>query len=178
MAAGEAAGFDADAFFQRFRPQIRAPGPRGHDGLHGVVAGVDAHFAVAHKGERPDIAFLQFVGLEGFHTGFGQLFRVVGHFHAENLGGIEQTLAVVLKAEYGRAAVGARIGANALKNGAAIVQGVGEHVHPGLIRRNHFTIKPNVLCCLHGCPPHSLCGRDAVTAGSDRPSDDARARIY
>ena len=88
MAAGKAAGLDANALFKSFCTKVGAPGPGGDDGLYRVVAGVDAHFAVAHKRERTHIAFAQFVGLEGFNTGGYQLFGRKGYFHAHNLSGV------------------------------------------------------------------------------------------
>ena len=88
MAAGKAAGLDADALFKRFCTKVCAPSPSGNNGLHRVVAGVDAHFAVAHKGERTHVTFAQFVGLEGFNTGGYQLVSRKGYFHAHNLSGV------------------------------------------------------------------------------------------
>ena len=150
MAAREGAGFDADALFQGFGAQVRAPGPDSDDGLDGVVAGVNAHFAVAHKGERTDVALGQLVGGEGFNAGFGQLVGAVGQLHAQDLGGIEHALAVVLQAEDRGGAVDTGISPDAFENGTAVVQGVGEHMNLGLIPGNHFPVKPDELHCLHG----------------------------
>ncbi len=105
---------------------------------------------MAHKGERADIALGQLVGREGFNAGFSQLFGAVGQLHAQNLGGVKHALAVILQAEYGGSAIGAGIGPNAFKNGAAVVQGVGEHMNLSLIPGNHFSVKPDKLHCLHG----------------------------
>ena len=88
MAAGKAAGLDADALFKSFCAKVRAPGPGGDDGLHRVVAGVDAHFAVAHKREGAHVTFGQLVGLEGFNTGGYQLVGREGYFKAHNLSGV------------------------------------------------------------------------------------------
>ena len=82
MAAGKGAGFDANALFQGFGAKIGPPGPDGHNGLHRIVAGVDAHFAIAHERKRTHIAFGQFVDFKRFHAGFYQLFYGKSEVHA------------------------------------------------------------------------------------------------
>ena len=80
--AGKGAGLGADALFQSFGAEVGAPGPHGDNGVHGVVAGVNAHFAEAHKGQRADIALGQLVCLERFNDAVGNLFGRVGNFEA------------------------------------------------------------------------------------------------
>ena len=72
-----------------------------------------------------------------------------GNVHAQDLGGIDQTLGVLLQTEYGRALVATIIGANALEHGVAVVKGVGEHMNLGVLPGNHFTVKPDEFCRFH-----------------------------
>ena len=147
--AGEGTGLDADAHFQGFGAEIGAPGPGGDDGAHLVVAGVDAHFAVTHEGQGTDVAFLQLVGLQGVQDGLADLVDGVGNVQTQDLRGIEQALAVLLQAEDGGGAVGTGIGADAFKNGAAVMQGMGENVNLGIGPGDHFAVKPDEIGRLH-----------------------------
>ena len=90
--------------------------------------------------------------------------RAIGQLHTEDLGRIAKPLAVVFQPEHSRTTTSAGIGADTFKNATAVMQGVGENMHFGVIPGQHFPVEPDVLHGLHGEPQQGRFDKMAARA--------------
>jgi hypothetical protein len=152
VVAGVGGDLDADAVLEGFLTQVGAPRPGGDGHVHGGALGGDAHLFGAVEGDRAQVAGFELVGADDFELGFHQDFLAVRNVHHVDLAGVEQTLGVLGEAEDRSAADGV-VRTDALENGQAVVEGVGEHVGGCLTPRNEFAVVPDetvAVCHRHG----------------------------
>ena len=74
--------------------------------------------------------------------GFHQRFAVPGHFHAEDVGAVEQAVGMFLEPEDRRALDGV-VGTDAFEERQAIVQRMRQHVSRGVAPGNQFAVVPD-----------------------------------
>ena len=122
MDAGEGACAHADALFQGLGAKIGTPGPDSDDGVHGVGAGIHAHFLEAHKGQGTQVGGLHLVDFQGLDAGVVDLLCCVGHVDAQDFAGVDQALGVFLQPEDSRTGIAAVVSTDAFKSGVAVVQ--------------------------------------------------------
>src|SRR5713101_9556227 len=101
----EGRGLHPDAFFQTLFAEVRAPGPGGDRDTDGVRAGMQTALAFADENDRSDITLFELVGAHGIETCLLHLFGGERDFQAENMGRIEQAVAVLDQPKNGGAAV-------------------------------------------------------------------------
>jgi len=104
--------------------------------------GRNAHLLGAVEGQRAEVAGFQIVGADDFLLRFVQFFLREGHLHLEDVGRTEQAFGVLLEAENRGATLGF-IGADALENAHAVVQGVGEDVGGCFAPGHELAVLPN-----------------------------------
>ena len=106
--------------------------------------GQNADVAIAAQHQGPEIAGVQLVDAHQFTHGVGQLVDAVIHFHAINLGGIEQAADVFAHPEDGRPG-GRGVAADAFEHGAAVAGNVGKDVDFGIVPVDQAAVMPNLF---------------------------------
>jgi hypothetical protein len=125
--------------------------------VHLGALGRNAHLFRAVEGERTQVAGFEIVGADDFLLRFVQFLGRVGHLHLEDVGRTEQALGVLLQAENRRAALGL-VGADALEDAHAVVQGVREDVGGRVAPGHEFAILPNETVAIrHGHADSPCC---------------------
>ncbi|EXI70627.1 MAG: hypothetical protein AW07_03957 [Candidatus Accumulibacter sp. SK-11] len=149
---GEGRGLDADALLHSLGTEVRTPRPGGDGDMRADRGGGDAHRFRAVEDDRPDVARLEPVRAHHFLLCLEQGLPVVGHLHLEDVGGVEQALGVLGKAE-DRRTPRRLVGTDSLEDAHAVVQGVGQHVGRGLAPWNELAVVPDEAVAIrHGHP--------------------------
>src|SRR5262249_59915416 len=133
---------DADPCVQSPFTEIRPPRPHGDGRADGIVAVVDAHFAVAQIDQRTDVALTHLVDVHCVHDRTSYVILRPHHLHASNMRRMKQALDMFLEAENGWS-VRRIIAPNALKDTEPIVQRMTEHMDLGLVPIYKLSIHPN-----------------------------------
>ena len=131
-----------DAALPRLRRHVVRPGPTGDGDVYAQSLGTQSHRLRAQIGHRAQVPLAQLVG--GKHPALGrfQLLAGVRQVDLHDLRGVEQALGVVVQPEDSRSGRSV-VGAHALEDTYAVVQGVGQDVHLRLAPGNEFAVKPN-----------------------------------
>jgi hypothetical protein len=146
--AGEARHLGANAVFQPLVAQVGAPVPGG-DRDPGGVHRAQAHRAVAHEGDRPQVRSVgEAVGLgpEQIEAGVAELIDGVRHLQQHHVGGVDEALHVLAQAKHRQPPVFLLVGPNALEDAQAIVQRVGHHVDVGVLPLDELAVHPHLVC--------------------------------
>jgi hypothetical protein len=142
MMAGVTGNFDPNAACQTFIAQISPPGPGGHHQVNGVAFGTDAQFAAANPAQRPQVARFKLVGTNHGYLCLHDVIECKWNFHSQNFGAVQKALSVVLQPENCRALI-RFVSTNPLKNTAAIMQGVGQHMNICVSPIHQLAIHPD-----------------------------------
>ena len=134
---------EAQALGARRRIEIGAPIPGGDGEVDLGRLRRDAHLLAAAPGERAHIAVAQLVRPHHIAAGLVDLGDRIGNLEVEAFGRLVQALAVL--AELEDLAV---IDALALEHGAAIMQRMGEKMHPRVTPRDELAVHPDVAVAL------------------------------
>ena len=118
--------------------------------MHGGADGGDAHLFRAVEGDRAQVAGLELVRAHDLLLRLHEFILGVGDVHHVDLAGVDQALGVLGEAEDRGAADGV-VGTNALEDGEAVVQRVGEDVGGRLAPRNELAVLPDeAVAVSHG----------------------------
>ncbi len=136
------------ALLNRLRPQITPPFDGDDSNLHWTRCRIDAEGVESSVDQGANVAGIELVGLDRLQDRLPDLLLGVRDLHAIDLGRVEQTVDVSVKAEH-RGASLCRIGPYALKHAGAVVQDVRRDVDLRLIPRGQLTIEPDRRALLH-----------------------------
>src|SRR6478736_7292738 len=134
---------EAQAFGARGRIEIGAPIPGGDGEVDLGRLRRDAHLLAAAPSKRPHIAVDQSIGTHYIAAGLVDLDDGIRNLEVETLGRLVQPLAVLRELEDLTV-----IDALAFEHGAAIVQRMGEHMHPGVAPRDELAVHPDIAVAL------------------------------
>src|SRR5580658_1972347 len=166
------AGPGADAYFdtlgERFRAEIRAPGPTRHINVDWGVERIDADLAVAPQDDGLDVAGVHFVEAHQFGCGTREIIEGKGQVHAVNFRGVDQALHVLAKAENGGPLLGF-VAADAFKDGGAVAHHVRKHVQGGVVPVDPLSVMPDFFGLLDG--------HDGVLLGGATRGEARNSRI-
>src|SRR5208283_53667 len=106
------------------------------------VEGIDSRLAIPAKDDGPHVARPRAVAAHSFEHGLHQLLAGVVDVNAIHLGGVEQTLHVLGRAE-DRGSRGRRVATDPLEHRGAVVNHVRHHVNRHVIPGNKLAIVPD-----------------------------------
>ena len=138
--------------------EVGAPLPDGDHRLDVVLQRVEAHRPRAAEDQRADVAALEAVAADQLMGGLAQLLLRVREVHVVEPGRALEPVQMVVVAEDRGAALGL-VGADALEHAGAVVEGVREHVHLGVLPGDEFAVHPDDFGV----------GHRASLRGSERP---------
>jgi hypothetical protein len=142
----EGADLRADALLKTFVAEVCAPLPGDDRETRGVVACCEAHRAVAHEHERPEVALLEAVDADGLEACLDQL--VDGPLFDGDRHDVcrhEQAADVLAKPKNGAPAVILRVAANALERAQSVMKRMGEDVDVRLVPIHELSVEPDLL---------------------------------
>ena len=139
-----------DPFGAGFRIEVGRPLPHGDGDVDRVGLGRHAHHLGAAPGDRADVAVGDLVAQHHLAVGGVDLVDRVGDLEVQQPRRVEQPLGVVLQMK--DLAV---VDALALEHAGRIVQTMRQHMHLGILPRQHLAVEPDgpvelVVCdCCH-----------------------------
>src|SRR5262249_27023336 len=148
MEALEGARLHADAALRTFVAQVRAPRPGGDRDPRRRLGG-EAHRAVAHEGDRPDVALAETVRAHDLETRVEERLARVRDRQLEDVRGAVQPVDVLAQTEDGGAAVVALVAPDALEDAEAVVERVRQHVHLRGFPWDELAVEPDALRLFH-----------------------------
>src|SRR5262249_36619967 len=134
--------------------------------------------AVAAEGDRPDVAVLVSVLLDGLEDRRADLVRAEGQLEAEDLARLEEARDVRVEREH-RGALRRRVGADAFEDARSVVEPVSEDVALRLVPGDERGVHPDVGrgSELHGGRVTGSAGNPQVAPRRGCPDRDARDTI-
>ena len=129
-------------------PEIRPPGKLTIDDVDGVPGGGYPELAVAEERDRSDVAGRQAVRTDELVRRCSKLLDRVREVHEEHLGGVLETLEVILQPEDGRALLGL-VAADPLEDAGPVVEPVTADVDPRVRPVDELSVHPDLVGLLH-----------------------------
>ena len=128
--------------------EIGAPGEADDDDVDGIAGRRDAELAVAVERDRPHVAGRQAVRRDELVGRLAEIRRRVRQVHVQHLGGVLETLQVILEAEDRRALLGL-VAADALEDTGSVVEPVGADVNLRVGPVDEVAVHPDLVGLLH-----------------------------